>query len=198
MRNRTWKAAAGVLLLAVVRGNTAPPSAKPGVPNTYLYFSQQWPNHAQIYSMNADGSGVKCLTPDTDSDYHVAVSPDGRTLLFTTHRDGVRSLYLMNADGTDQRRLTTEADAGLGAWSPDGKQIAFSSNRDGRYCIYVMKADGTHTRRLSNGPSDDCPAWSPDGRTIAYQGMSAQTWRKTTLMIEITSAKQSLIRRRQR
>ena len=112
---------------------------------------------------------MTCLTPDTDSDYHVAVSPDGRTLLFTTHRDGVRSLYLMNADGTDQRRLTAESDAGL-AQVAGREAFVFSSNRDGRYCIYVMKADGTHARRLTNGPSDDCPRGLPMGAQSRMRG----------------------------
>lgn len=146
-------------------------------PNPRVFFSTQWPDHAQIYAMNPDGSNQICLTPLSDTDYAPALSPDGTTIAFTTHRDGVRSLYLMNTDGTNQRRLTQKDDAGLCAWSPDGSQLAFSSNRNGRYCIYVMQRDGSNVRKLTNGPSDDFPSWSPDGRRIAYEGMQDQNWR---------------------
>jgi hypothetical protein len=141
-----------------------------------VFFAVQWPDHAQIYAMNPDGSKQICLTPLTDSDYAPALSSDGATLAFTSHRDGVRSLYLMNLDGTNQRRITQKEDAGICSWSPDGNQLAFSSNRSGRYCIYVMKADGSNVRKLTDGPSDDFPAWSPDGTAIAYEGRQDKNW----------------------
>lgn len=146
-------------------------------PPARLFFSVQWPDHSQIYSMRPDGSDRVCLTPTSDTDHHPAVSPDGKTVAFTTLRDGVRAIYLMNPDGTNQRRLTHEGDAGLCAWSPDGKRLAFSSNRSGRYCIYVMNADGTDVHRLTEGPSEDCPVWSADGRRIAYEGRQNNIWR---------------------
>lgn len=146
-------------------------------PVSRVFYSLQWPDHAQVYSMNPDGSDRICLTPLTDSDYHPVLSPDEQTIAFTTHRDGMRSLYLMNRDGTNQRRVTQGEDAGLCAWSPDGSQLAFSSNRNGRYCIYLMNRDGTNVRKLTDGPSEDFPVWSPDGRQIAYEGMQDQKWR---------------------
>ncbi len=154
-----------------------------------ILFSTQWSDHAQIYAMNPDGSKPVCLTPLSDSDYGASLSPDGTTIAFTTHRDGVRALYLMNADGTNQRRVTQKEDAGHCAWSPEGGQLAFSSNRDGHYCIYVMQRDGSNVRKLTQGPSDDFPAWSPDGRQIAYEGMSEKTWRISAVDVEGGAAK---------
>jgi TolB protein len=58
-----------------------------------------------LYSMNADGSGVKAITT-THKDYGPAWSPDGRWIAFNSQRDGNSELYLMKPDGTDQRRLT--------------------------------------------------------------------------------------------
>jgi hypothetical protein len=147
------------------------------LPDPRIFYSTRWTDHAQIYAMNPDGSKPVCLTPLSDTDYGAVLSPDGTTIAFTTHRDGVRALYLMNPDGTNQRRITQKEDAGLCAWSPDGSQLAFSSNRSGRYCIYVMQHDGSNVRKLTDGPSDDFPAWSPDGSQIAYEGNPDQNWR---------------------
>lgn len=142
--------------------------------DTRVIFDVDWPGHGQIFAMNQDGSKRVCLTPNSDTDYRPALSPDGTTIAFTTHRDGMRALYFMNPDGSDPRRITRNEDAGLCSWSPDGTQLAFSSNRDGRYCIYVMNRDGSNVRKVSQGPSDDSPDWSPDGRQIVYEGSEGQ------------------------
>jgi TolB protein len=59
---------------------------------------------AWIYSMNADGSGLRRLARSTDG---LAWSPDGKQVAFVSDRDGGREeIFVMNADGSGQRRLT--------------------------------------------------------------------------------------------
>jgi WD40 repeat protein len=141
-----------------------------------VYYSVQWPDHSQIWSMKPDGTDRICLTPKSDTDYNPAITQDGTLIAFTTHRSGVRSIWLMNPDGSNQHPLTEKLDAGLCAWSPDGKMLAFSSNRDGKYCIYTMRKDGTEIKKISDGPSDDCPSWA-SGESIVYEGMQNGVWR---------------------
>jgi len=140
-----------------------------------LYYSMQWPDHSQIWSMDPNGANRVCLTPKSDTDYHPAVSPDGKKIAFTTHRTGIRSIWTMNADGSNQRAITSDADAGQCAWSPDGAKLVFSSNRDGKYCIYTMNSDGTNVKKISDGPSDDWPSWASND-TIVYEGMMNSIW----------------------
>ena len=59
--------------------------------------------------MNADGSDQRRLTRNLDIDLDPAWSPDGRSMAFTTNRDGNYEIYVMNADGSGQTRLTTNA-----------------------------------------------------------------------------------------
>ena len=79
-----------------------------------------------------------------------AWSPDGRTIVFVSGRDGNGEVYAMNADGSEPRNLTQHpANDVRPAWSPEGRRIAFVSRRDGNSEIYVMNADGSGKRNLT-------------------------------------------------
>jgi Tol biopolymer transport system component len=99
-----------------------------------------------------------------------AWSPDGRTIVFVSWRDGNGEVYAMDADSSGPRNLTQHPAKDVRpAWSPDGGRIAFGSRRDGNSEVYVMNADGSGKRNLTRDrASDDYPTWSPDGRRIAF------------------------------
>ena len=106
----------------------------------------------EIYTVNADGSGLRRLTRNWGGDGAPAWSPDGRKILYQHRND----IWVMNADGTGKRDITRSvtqpfAIDGGAAWSPDGRKIVFISNRgDGKGLeIYVMSADGSGKRKLT-------------------------------------------------
>ena len=79
-----------------------------------------------------------------------AWSPDGRTIVFVSWRDGNGEVYAMDADGSGPRNLTQDPAKDVRpAWSPDGRRIAFVSRRDGNSEVYVMNADGSGKRNLT-------------------------------------------------
>jgi Tol biopolymer transport system component len=133
----------------------------------------QFDSSADMYAMNADGTGQTRLTSDPGLEYDPAWSPDGARIAFINCcPDGDAEIYVMNGDGTGQTNLTNHpAGDRSPAWSPDGTRIAFDTNRDDIDAdeIYVMNADGTGQRNLSNHPAQDfSPVWSPDGTKIAF------------------------------
>ena len=148
-----------------------------GLPHVRLAFASQAGSADHIFAIRGDGSGIVQLTHGRGGDDAPDWSPDGRTIVFQSGRDGNQELYAVSADGSGERRLTRDGAAdGEPAWSPDGRRIAFVSDRGGADDLYVMHADGSHVRRLTNGLHAEWPSWSPDGASIAFSGERGGTF----------------------
>src|SRR3989442_3646255 len=79
-----------------------------------------------LYSAAADGAGAQRLTTNPEYDAEGTLSPDGRTIVFTSLLDGDLDIYTMGVDRRDVRRLTTTLGyAGGPFFSPDGKLIVY-------------------------------------------------------------------------
>ena len=108
-----------------------------------------------------DGIEVTRLTQHEADDISPNWSPDARSIVFVSFRDGSAEIYSMRVDGSKQRRLTNNtADDLTPDWSSDGKRIAFVSSLYGQSEIFVMNADGSQQRRLTNNTAEDfSPNW---------------------------------------
>ncbi len=132
-------------------------------------------NTANIWQMNADGTGSKPLTSLTAVDAGTDSpqwSPDGTKVVFDSRRnlDGsdagntnpTYNIWVMNADGTNPKPLTSITAAGVDSyvprWSPDGTRIVYYSRRnldgsDGEdssnFNIWTVHADGSNAKPLA-------------------------------------------------
>ncbi|MFC2167102.1 Ig-like domain-containing protein, partial [Acidobacteriota bacterium] len=140
------------------------------VPMAKIVFTSNRTGNYDIFSMNADGTGVTQLSADPATDSRPSFSPDGTQILFSSRRTGNGDIYVMNTDGTGVTQLTDVSAVDLHpCWSPDANKIVFESNRDGNNEIYSMNVDGTELARLTDDSgSDSKPKWSPDGSKILF------------------------------
>jgi dipeptidyl aminopeptidase/acylaminoacyl peptidase len=84
---------------------------------------------SHIWMMNIDGGNARQITFDAKGENSPRFSPDGKSLLMVSSRDGSPNLYILPLNGGEARRLTNVS-TGVAdpLWSPDSKWIAFSTD----------------------------------------------------------------------
>lgn len=190
------------LLYSSTHGSTQVCRPKPDFSRGYV-----WPlEDHEIYVARTDGSEARPLTRSPGYDAEATISPDGRTIVFTSVRDGDLDIYTMDAEGGNVRRLTDAVGYDGGAFfSPDGRQIVYRAHhpapgaeledyrsllaagliRPTRLEIWVMDADGGNKRQVTrNGAANFAPFFHPDGRRIIFSSnMRAPTGRDFDLYL---------------
>lgn len=178
-------AAALLAVLFVVLIGAKPAGATfPGANGKIAFVKGSTGSHeyGDIYTMNANGSGVSKLTSGLTSTAP-SFSAAGTKIAFTKLVNGSTELYTMSPSGSSQTRLTNNSDTDHApSFSPDGRKIAFHSNRAGNGVnespdpdneIWAMKAapesaTNRPVRLTRNAASDGDPNWSPDGTKIVF------------------------------
>jgi TolB protein len=139
--------------------------------------SDETPENRGLMEMNADGSGMRLLSPNLSGSYpaSLAWSPDSRTIAFRTYIQTPATviedipkdfknmtIHFIDVESGIEHPLL--ADGSIGhidpAWSPDGSLIAFTSIRSGNSEIWLVNADGTNLRQLTHhGQLARYPVW---------------------------------------
>ncbi len=162
-------------LTDIKSGDACGPSwSRDGKKIAYYAFAQTQPSrNPEIWVMDSDGTNPRKLT---DHGMDPSWSPDGRHIVFASHRDGIFQIYAMNADGSNMRRLTKHnAEDSNPAWAPDGGSIVYiSATGDDRRGLFLMGPDGSDQHGLAHSKHQDfCfPSWSLDGRTIVFSALN--------------------------
>ena len=143
-----------------------------------------------IYSVRIDGQQVQRLTATPGYDAEATISPNGKTIVWTSVKDGDLDLYTMNLDGTNAQRLTNDLGYDGGAFfSPDSTRLVYRAAHPtdpaeiakykellaqrlvepGQLEIFVINVDGSGKKQVtSNGASNFSPYFHPDGKRIIF------------------------------
>ena len=147
-------------------------------------------NESSLYLINADGTGLKQLTPSPGSDFEPAWSPDGTRIAFTSVRGGFRQIYSLDVETLEVTLLTNTTSAiesSQPSWSPDGTKIAYMAKRVGAYQVWSMNENGQEAIQLAHSGQelwDYLPNWSRDGRTVFFNQRRQGAFRPWLMQID--------------
>ena len=165
--------------IAFVAAETQPPAS--------TLESPAPPPPTDIYTVAADGSGLRRLTTDGAPKGSLAWSPDGTTLAYTVYPLGAsrEQLWAIDASGTHRRLLCTGCtatfklpypnsvgDSYIGpapysdrlAWSPSGGVLAAPAYQQGG--ITLIDPTSKRIRKVASARVAGI-SWSPDGTSLA-------------------------------
>ena len=143
-----------------------------------------------IFTANADGSGLKRITNADGYDAEATVNWKTRKIVYTSMASGDLDLWEMNIDGSAKKQITrTYGYDGGAVFSHDGKKLVWRGNHPSeaadkkKYAdllhenltspmkmeLFVADADGSNARQITNfGCASFAPTFSPDDRQILF------------------------------
>lgn len=104
-----------------------------------------------IFRMNADGSNLKNLTNNNVRDSTPVWAADGKTIYFSSDRDGAPYVYTMDPDGSNVRKIADANTVSAPNISPDGKYFTYAKQVNGKTGVYSFDLKSGQERLLIGG-----------------------------------------------
>ncbi len=164
----------------------------PPVPERHKDGKYLWAIYPEfdIFIADLEGNIKKQLTTTVGYDAEATISPDGKSIVFTSTRSGDLELFTMNTDGTNVKQITSELGYDGGAFfSPDGTKLVFRASRPKKEQevkeykellaqglvapinmeIYVCNVDGSDMKQVTQlGNANWAPFFHPNGEKIIF------------------------------
>jgi serine/threonine protein kinase len=146
------------------------------MPDNRIVYSTMASGKLDLWSMESGGANKTQLTNDSGSNYHPAVSADGRYIFFSSSRTGPFNIWRMDTDGNNPKQLTDGASDIYPYPTPDGQWVVFQrgGGGGGKPTLWKVPVDGGHAVLLTDA-NLSVPVVSPDGKMIACRYLDENT-----------------------
>jgi tricorn protease len=135
---------------------------------------------ADIWTADEDGKNIKRITANKARDVYPRFSPDGKSIAFSSDRNGGFDVFIVPSEGGAAKQLTFHSsdDTVLG-WTPDSRAVLFASSRGDDFMgkLYTVSIDGGMERNAGADMGVNA-CYSPDGKKLAINRKGQVYWRK--------------------
>lgn len=131
-----------------------------------IYVGSTNDGNPDIWTLEKDGSNLKQLTFAKQLDQNPLVTNEGKTVVFSSERTGIKTLWRMNADGSDQKPILERATIDNFTLAPDGKNVFYYSYFGNKGELWRVGLDGENREKIADGRFE-APTVSHDGKQIA-------------------------------
>jgi eukaryotic-like serine/threonine-protein kinase len=137
-------------------------------PSGKIVYGSNASGNQDLWMVGTDGHSPKQLTANARVNVAPSVSPDGRSVVFTSDRTVLPHIWKMNIDGSNPQPLTDGAGEVGSFWSPDGRWIYYTSTVPftGKSNIWRIPSSGGSSVQITDR-SSQASVVSPDGKLIA-------------------------------
>jgi Tol biopolymer transport system component len=141
-----------------------------------LVYAAVESGNLDLWRLDPDTGARARLTSDPAEDFHPAVSPDGRTVVFASTRSGTSAIWATPIDDERPRRLSAGGDR-WPSWAPDGRWVVFQRGLADTAieAVWRVPVDGGDAERIGP-PHSYRPVVSPDARSVAHYWMNPEQW----------------------
>ena len=136
--------------------------------NGEIYYGSSYGGQYDIWTVDSAGKNQKQITSDPAVDLLSSVTPDGKSLLFSSFKTtDTPSIWRIGIDGSGRTQLTSGSEEYNPVMDPSGKRIVMASWFLGPMRIMTIPADGGERVDLSkiDGLS---PILSPEGTFVYF------------------------------
>lgn len=135
-------------------------------PDGRIFYTASTADGMSIWSMNADGSETKPVTPAGFVERRPSLTNDGRFMVFESSRNGSHEVWRSGLDGGQPQQLTTGGKSRSPHVAPNGEWVVYASTHTGTSTIWRVPIEGGEPLQLTDKESD-WPRISPDGKQFA-------------------------------
>lgn len=165
--------------------------------------------HGDVYVTSTEYQTTRRITDTPEQERTVAFSPDGRSLVYDSERDGVWQIYTATIKNKDEKLFAYATDIVeeqlvknnhvclQPAYSPDGKMVAYLQDR-GELCVVDLKTkavrtvmDGKYNFSYSDG--DLAFEWSPDSRWLLSTYIGTGGWNNVDVALVPADGSQNIV-----